>query len=99
MINLDAILSKEQKEAFVTKLIQVKSPGSVFTLKVDRTSKWDFIVMRRGQSARVVLGASIGDPKLPQLVSEIARALGDIKALTSAVAMGERKPVTLEPLS
>lgn len=96
MMNLDTILTKEQKETFLHKLISDRKPPLPFTVSVNRRLSWDFLVRKHGVVARVFFGASIGDPRMPQLIMEIVRAMWDLKTLTSAVAVMGR-PVDLDP--
>lgn len=82
-LNLDRLLTREQKQGIVKERLQREGVRGPFRLRYDCRFGWDFEV-KKGTWPTVIFSVPIMSPRLGEAIRECVRAIEDMRSGTQA---------------
>ena len=94
-MNIEKLLTRDQKEGIIRHMIREVDHRLVFTLRYNRRFGWDFEVRRHGLRPIVTFSVGITDERLGFVAQECARAIREIQQSTYALEKTQQSSIPI----
>ena len=100
-MDLDKLLTKEQKEAIILHQLGMDTTRDDVQLRYNSQYSWDFCVRRKmgpGNEIKVTFSVFLTDPRFKLVLKEVHRAIHEVRQ-GQMMVQGKEKEIVLKPAS